>query len=163
MPRAAPALVTPIESGNERRRVALVAKIRVQLLGGFLVAVLFPAFVRWGLDWMEAAQASSLQNSLFGTLAALVLGYFILRQLIAFPGVEASAYIVPAFALSYGLLIVALMLLRLDYSRYQLLASFTTAVVWFYGVFFIARRNLRPRLAIVPGGRKFGLDQIDAV
>src|SRR5689334_19623113 len=122
MPRAGPAIVAPLERGTDRRRLALIARIRVQLLGGFLLAVLFPAIVRWGFDWMSAAQASSLQNSLFGTLAALVLGYFILRQLIAFPGVEASAYIVPAFALSYGLLIIGLMLLRLDYSRYQLLA-----------------------------------------
>lgn len=143
--------------------MALIARIRVQLLGGFLLAVLAPAIARWGLSWMEVAQGASLQNSLFGTLAALVVGYFILRQLIAFPGVEASVYIVPAFALSYGLLIVGLMLLRLDYSRYQLLASFITAVVWFYCVFFIARRNLRPRLALIPGGRNFGLDRIDRI
>ena len=54
---------------------------------------------------MEAAQWASLSNSLLGTLAALVLGYFIVRQLIAFPGVEASVYIFPAFAVSYSLLI----------------------------------------------------------
>src|SRR5262245_55955284 len=132
-------------------------------MGGFLLAVLIPAIARWGFYWMEAAQAASLQNSLLGTLAALVLGYFILRQLIAFPGVEASVYIVPAFGLSYGLLILGLMLLRLDYSRYQLLASFIIAIVWFYWVFFVARRNLRPRLAVVPGGRNFGLDQMDRI
>src|SRR5262245_2237405 len=148
---------------NERRRLAIIARVRVQLLVGFLVAVWLPAMLRWGWDWMEAARWASLYNSLFGSLAALVLGYFILRQLIAFPGVEASVYIFPAFAVSYGALITVLMLLRLDYSRYQILSSFALAVIWFYWVFFVARRNLQPRLALVPGGRDFGIAQIDLV
>jgi lipopolysaccharide/colanic/teichoic acid biosynthesis glycosyltransferase len=77
--------------------------------------------------------------------------------------VEARAYIFPAFAMSYGVLLLGLVLLRLDYSRYQLLSSFVIAVIWFYWVFFISRRSLRPRLAIVPGGRNFGLDQMERI
>src|SRR5262245_32068242 len=148
MTRPSGGLLSPSER-KERRRLALIARIQVQLLGGFLLAVLLPAMIRWRWDWMEAAQWASLYNSLFGTLAALVVGYFIVRQLIAFPGVEASVYIFPTFAVSYGLLITTLMLLRIDYSRYQLLSSFLLAVIWFYWVFFVARRNLQPRLALV--------------
>jgi lipopolysaccharide/colanic/teichoic acid biosynthesis glycosyltransferase len=163
MPRAAPASISPGESGKQRRGLALIGRIRVQLLGGFLLAVLMPAVLRWGWETFEAAQGASLGYSILGTLIALVAGYFVLRQLIAFPGVEASAYIVPAFALSYGLLIAAMFFFRIDYSRYQLLASFAIAVVWFYWVYFVSRRKLRPRIALVPGGRDFGIGAIERI
>src|SRR4051794_30245824 len=97
--RSIPASIAPTDRGWDRRR--RVALIRVQLLGGFLVAVLIPAFLRWGWDFFEAAQGASLSYSILGTLIALVTGYFALRQLIVYPGVEATVYIVPAFAMSY--------------------------------------------------------------
>src|SRR5512133_3124650 len=97
--RSIAAPIVPTKRGRDRR--SRVTLIRVQLLGGFLVAVLIPAFLRWGWDFFEAAQGASLSYSILGTLIALVSGYFALRQLIVYPGVEATVYILPSFAISY--------------------------------------------------------------
>jgi hypothetical protein len=42
---------------------------------------------------------SSLQFALLGSFLALMIGYWALSQVIAYPGVQATQYIAPTFAL----------------------------------------------------------------
>ena len=86
-----------------------------------------------------------------------------MRQVIDYPGVQATKYIFPVFMVSYTLVILGFFFLRIEYSRYQFGASFLVAVTWFYACFFLARRVLRPTYGLIRKGDTKGLDKIDMI
>ena len=157
-------MTSPAPGLEERQPLQLVTRIRFQLLGGLLFAVLAPALVRWPDLSLITAQANvSLQFAMLGSFLALVIGYWALRQVIAYPGVQATQYIFPTFAVAYAIVIVAFFFLRIDYSRYQFGTSFVVAVVWFYACFFLGRRALRLRFGLVDAGETRSLPAIAEV
>ncbi len=129
----------------------LTARMRFQLLGGLLFAVVLPAFGRWQFDIVRI-QYGAADNALIGTALAVIVGYVFVRKFAAFPGVRAISYVLPAFLSAYGILIVVFFFVRIDYSRYQLLVSFVLAVIWFIGVLSLERRVRRSRFAVLPFG-----------
>jgi len=131
--------------------MALLGRRRWQVLVGLVVAVALPALIRWPDSAFEFS-AASLNNALFGTVAAVLSGYYLTRKLAAFPGLQVFSFILPTFSGTYGLMAVGLLLTRHDCSRFQLLASFLIAVAFFHCAFLVERRTRRPRLAIVPHG-----------
>lgn len=134
-----------------RARPAGWNRVRVQLGGGVLVAVLIPWAVRVQLETLELTYLS-LQNSVIGSVLALVAGYYSFRRLSRYPGVRASYHIVPSFAASYGAVLAVFFFTRLDYSRVQFLASFALCVLWYYIVYFRLQRQKRLRIGVVPAG-----------
>ncbi len=136
-----------------------LAMRRVQLVGAFVLAVLLPMIVRWRLDLLRLAPRGdltslgnlSLTNAVVGTAAAMVLGYVIMRQMRAHPGVRSIGYVVYAFAMTYGALGLAFLFVRADYSRYQILCSGMVAVLWFAFVDQVTARRTVWRLAFLPG------------
>jgi len=159
------AQVASIGNGIEDRQpMRLVTRIRFQLIGGIVFAVIVPGLARWPVsDLMPGADLNSLQSAMLGSTLALFLGYWALRQMIAYPGVQATQYIAPAFAVSYSIIIVLFFFLRIDYSRYQFGASFIVAIVWFYACYFLAQRTLLQSFALLETGDTKGLKDIDAV
>ena len=138
-------------------------RIRFQLLGGALAAVIAPAVVRGNFERFSD-RLSSYDNSLIGTFAALLIGFFILRKFSAFPGTGALIRVVPTFMFSYSAIALVFFLLRLDYSRYQFLMSFVLATLWFLIVLMIVARLRKPVLSMVPGGvaeRLMGFGGVD--
>ena len=129
----------------------LAARMRFQLLVGLLFAVILPAFGRWQFD-IIGNQDTSANNTLIGTAIAVITGFVILRKFATFPGVQAISYVLPAFLSAYGILIAVFFFVRIDYSRYQVLASFILAVIWFIGVLSLERRVRRGRFAVLPFG-----------
>ncbi len=170
-------MISPPRVANERAQVAvpgkgvvnrqpmrLVTRIRFQLIGGIIFAVIVPGLARWpASDLVPSSVWNSLQYAMLGSMLALFLGYWALRQMIAYPGVQATQYIAPAFAISYSIIIMMFFFLRIDYSRYQFGASFMVAIVWFYACFFLARRTLLQSFALVESGDTKGLKDIDVV
>lgn len=142
-----------------RARLAGWNRIRVQLGGGLFLAVLVPWALRVQLESQELILVS-LQNSLMGTVLALVTGYYSFRRLSRYPGVRASYHIVPSFAAAYGTVLVAFFFARLDYSRVQFLASFALCVFWYYIVYFRLQRQKRLRIGVVPAGE---VDKVQAI
>ncbi len=144
--------VAPFQSAHPVRRGVLrpLARIRYQLIGGLLIAVVLPAMLRGQYELRPSF--GSLENSVLGTAIAVVLGLYIIRRILPLPGVQATSFVLPAFVAVYGGVAVALLLLRFDYSRFQLLASFMLAVPWFWFVTAIERRYKRPLLAVLPVG-----------
>ena len=156
-------ITTAAEAGGDARRNVTsfstrrgLSRIRWQLLVGLLLAVGAPAMIRWP-DTALDFTAASLNNALAGTTIAMLLGYFSARRMAVFPGVQVLAVTLPAFAASYGLMALALLFARFDYSRFQLLASFVVAVLFFSYALVVERRVKRPRLGIVPHGRASAL------
>ena len=132
-----------------RERFSLLGRIRYQLLGGLLVAVLLPQ-ARWlQLPWLAPG---SSQDTFAGTTVAYLLGAYLLRRLSRYPGVGSTAPVLPTFATAYATVISSFFFLRVDYSRFLFLASFVLAVGWYFFVIIIERRARRPLLVLVPGG-----------
>lgn len=108
-------------------------RLRWQIFWG-LVAAATPQFARLvvvGLDDAGQGMNSSL-NALWGGLAAIFLGILLIRNVGRYPGVERAAAIIPGFSVSFGILTVALLMLRLDYSRWGLAGAYISAIVIFY-------------------------------
>ena len=103
---------TSSASAPTRRRplvVAILSWRRYQLLLGLLFAVVFPALFRWP-DTALRFEAHSLNNALIGTTIALLGGYFLVRRLTIFPGLQVFSFILPSFAISYGILLLLILL-----------------------------------------------------
>jgi lipopolysaccharide/colanic/teichoic acid biosynthesis glycosyltransferase len=132
-------------------RRTLWHRVRLQLGMGLLLAVAIPYLVRLRQEYGHA-DLDSLNNSLVGTIIALVGGYYAFRRVSFYPGVRASYHILPTFAVSYGLVLAAFFFARLDYSRLHFLTSFTLCVFWYYVVYFKLQRQQTLRIGIVPFG-----------
>jgi lipopolysaccharide/colanic/teichoic acid biosynthesis glycosyltransferase len=129
----------------------LWARVRLQLGVGLLLAVLLP----WGVRvWLERTELDwiGLQNSLIGTLLAVVAGYYSFRRLSRYPGVRSSHHILPSFAASFGIVLAFFFFTRLPYSRVQFLASFGFSILWYYVVYFKLQRQQRLTIGVVPFG-----------
>ena len=140
--------IPPAKIASARR--TLWHRLRVQLGVGLLLAVLLPWAVRFRFEY--PGDIVSLQNSLAGTVAAVIGGYYGFRRVSHYPGVRASYHILPSFAVSYGLVLAFFFFARLDYSRLHFLASFLFCIFWYYIVYFKLQRQQRLRIGVVPAG-----------
>jgi exopolysaccharide biosynthesis polyprenyl glycosylphosphotransferase len=92
---------------------------------------------------------------------AHIIGFVAYRRMGNFPGVAAASYILPTFAMSYGVLLTMAFFFRFeDYSRFQAIGSFLLSVSWYFGLSLATRRLGPYRLAIIPGGQ---VDRIERV
>ena len=142
---------TAFSDGVAKKILAEVSRLRYQYLGGLFFATILPVFLRYGLD-APANTSASFTNSLVASYLAFSIGFVFYRKLTAYPGVRAAAYILPAFVAAYGLMAILFLVLRLDYSRFQILCSFIMVVGWYLVTFFLTRRVHRTKLSIVPFG-----------
>lgn len=99
-----------------------------------------------------ALESSNLQVTIFLAAAAHICGYIAYRRFDAFPGIAATGALIPMFLLSYGVAFAFVLLLRLDYSRVQLVLSFSASTSWYLLIAEFRRRLITYRLAIIPCG-----------
>lgn len=87
-----------------------------------------------------------------GCATAITAGFVGFRKLHLFPG-SYSGYIAMSLTFSYAALAVAMLMLRLDYSRPQLATSYGVALIFFtlFQITVIDRQRMR--FGLVPGGR----------
>jgi lipopolysaccharide/colanic/teichoic acid biosynthesis glycosyltransferase len=139
----------PAKLASARR--TLWHRVRFQLGIGTLLAVMLPYVLRLQLEPGEG-DIASLHNSLLGTLAALICGYYAFRRVSHYPGVRASYHILPSFAVAYLVALAVFFFARLEYSRLHFVGSFLLCVFWYYVVYFKLQRGKRLRIGVVPGG-----------
>jgi lipopolysaccharide/colanic/teichoic acid biosynthesis glycosyltransferase len=132
-----------------------LARVRFQLLGGLLLAVLLPALLRTQFDLRPAI--GSMENTVLATAVAMILGTYAFRKMLPFPGVQATSFILPAFGAAYALIVLLLFFSRIDYSRFQVAASFLLAVPWFMFTSLLERHFKRPLFAVLPVGNTVSL------
>ena len=124
----------------------------LQLAGAYVLAALLPFAIAAALT-PKLLTLSLFGISLFASMAAITIGFWSFRNLIEFPGIRASYYVLPVFSSTFVGAILVLFLLRLDYSRPLLVTSFLLSLLWFYVVYFMIQRGQRLRIAVVPFGR----------
>ncbi|MER9926263.1 sugar transferase [Mesorhizobium sp. M0048] len=152
-------IATTIHLPNKRH---LLLRMRFQLLGGLTFAILLPALIRLSFD-QDVIRSPNLQVTIFAALIAHTTGYFFYKRIGNFPGVAAAGYILPTFALTYGLVFATIFFFRFDYSRFQAAASFIQSTLWYFGLSLATRRLDAHRLAIIPGGGVNRLESIPGV
>src|SRR3569623_239995 len=128
-----------------RARSSIFESFRVEAVTVLVLAVAVPwmLFSRpiISVNPNAATLVGRFDNVILGSIFAGILGLFLLRRVIAFPGSRVFSYIVPSFLTSYGLVVVAFLLLRLDYSRGFLITSFALASATSYAIRFYHRRR----------------------
>ncbi|MER8823840.1 sugar transferase [Mesorhizobium sp. M0991] len=150
---------TTIHLPNRRH---LLLRMRFQLLGGLTFAILLPALMRMSFD-REVIWQSNMQVTIVAAFIAHTTGYLLYKRIGNFPGVAAAGYILPTFALTYGLVFVTIFFFRFEYSRFQAAASFIQSTLWYFGLSLATRRLDAHRLAIIPGGDVDRLENIPGV
>jgi lipopolysaccharide/colanic/teichoic acid biosynthesis glycosyltransferase len=134
----------------------------VQLSGAVLFAAILPFAIAAAIQPLLLGLAL-FAISFVGSLIAIAMGFWLFQNLIAFPGIRASYYLLPVFSSTFAVVVVTLFLLRLDYSRPLLVASFALALCWFYTVYFMIQRRQQLDIAVVPFGGVEILYTIDSI
>ena len=137
-------------------------RLRYQLAGGLLLAIGLPLLARMVLD-PRVVYSINHQVTITAAVVAHILGYMIYRRLDSFPGVANFSTILPAFALGYGLVFIAIFFFRLDYSRFQAAGSFLVSILWYFSLSAVSNRLEPNRLAMVPVGDVGRLEVVDNV
>lgn len=140
-----------ISFDSQGARPHALLRIRYQLLGGLLLAVALPVVARVSVG-AEVMFERNMAVSFVSAVVAHLLGYFAYRRMATFPGTLAASYVLPSFLFSYWAVFVIVLLLRLDYSRFLLLASFLLSVAWYLGLALAMHRLSTHRLAFIPCG-----------
>lgn len=137
-----------------------LARIRLQLPLGLLLAGLLPYLVRTHI-MDSGAVLPAVDATLVVVLCAITLGFYFHRSLSIFPGINSAFYVAPTFGLGYLLAAVAMLVLRLDYSRALLFSSLIVCILFFTLMLMLVRS--RPRIGVVPGGKVGDLAVITSV
>lgn len=128
----------------DRKSVQIAIAISVIFFQYFFIFLLVP----------DASRSGQLVfDTLLGCIVATVAGVFLIRGVSQYPGVEASAYIVPSFVISYAALLAAFLLGRLEYSRILLTTSFVTNIIFFFVLLSVEGRRRNLKIGIIPEGR----------
>ncbi|MFD2501884.1 hypothetical protein ACFSTI_27680 [Rhizorhabdus histidinilytica] len=131
-------------------RVSALNALPAQFLIGFCIAILLPAYIRYG-DFQTALGTTGFANSFIAATVALILGMTMLSRVTAFPGTRTFGYILPSFIGSFGLAIAALLALRLEYSRIYLTSTFLSSIAVFFVLSIYLLPRTRRRFYVVPG------------
>lgn len=136
---------------------------RVQLVGGLSAASLLPWVLRHDLTLLEHLARSNHFNSLVGVSFAVLIGYYLFRQLTKYPGIITTAYIFPTFLFSYGVVLAFFFFFRIEYSRLFFAASFLGAQAWFHIAYYAANRALRPSFDVLPFGNARRVTEVPGI
>ena len=138
-----------------------LTRLRFQLPGAILVAVLLPAIVRSHMH-LTFSQPT-LVDAGAAAAVAIAIGCYFIRRVRNFPGVRSGVHIPFAVTAAFGIALVILLLFRLQYSRTFVAASYLLTLAWFVGLHLLCKRFARPLVAIVPGGHASGLRKLAGV
>ncbi len=144
------------------KRPGRLHRLRFQLGGCLLLAAVIPYFVRL-IALPDAGLAMPLDQTLFGSIVAIILGTWLFRSVSTYPGVEKTAYVVPAFTLSFTALLLFLFVTRVEYNRTLLLAGYFLSIAWYLTVLSRLQRQAALRIGVLPFGDNDRLRAIGGV
>lgn len=134
------------------------ARLRFQVLGGVLVAAVLPVAIRVALYGTGGA-GSVFENTIIGTIAAIVAGAWLTRNVATYPGSEALASALPSFSVAFGALLIVFVFGRIPYNRATLFFGYVLSLSWFFVIGALVQRRRRLRIGVLPFGN---IEQIPA-
>ena len=97
-------------------------------------------------------RSASFQNSSYACLIAAILALLVMRRVSAFPGTTSFSLIVPSYAMAFGLVSVALLAMRTEYSASLLFLSFIACAATGFGIVHATRNSATLPFFLVPNG-----------
>lgn len=140
-----------------RRRGALRPS-HYQLSGAILVAAVIPYFVRL-LTFDDGASVALHTQTLIVVVLSTTLGYWFVRNFVAYPGVEKSSNILTSLSIAYGVVVASLVFFRIEYSRFMLTCGYLLSIAWFYWATITYARRTRFRVGLAPFGNTCGIEE----
>jgi lipopolysaccharide/colanic/teichoic acid biosynthesis glycosyltransferase len=149
-------LLTRLETSHANRGL-LIERVRIQIVLGVVFAVIVPSIAIFVKDPVVMTNSVTalygIKNSALAALFAVLLAVMIFRRVTSFPGIRAFRFVIPTYCGAYGVVLAAILALRVNYSGLMLLLSFILAVgVAFCSNFYVLRHGIR-RFYLVPFGR----------
>lgn len=133
-----------------------------QLTCAILIGVPLPDILRKTFENLPDP-ILNYDNSMIGTVAAVLFGYLIYRKVTSLPGTNALLNQLPGFIISYLAVAALFFALRLDFSRQQFVISFLLVAGFFWVLTFVAARVRRPTFGFVSGGKAETLTSLSYV
>ena len=148
---------------------SLLTRFRFQLLCCVVFGSLIPTclylFFMVDLDALfrneRAYQAA--QVSLIASMLSAVFGLFFSRKVTAFPGATLLGSALPSFALSFGLLSIAILVARLPYSGAILILNAICSGITIVLLAFITSKGEGPVYHIIPSARVAKLRELPGI
>lgn len=148
--------------GLRLRRQTVWLNPIVQFVLAALICVGLP-FVLLGTTYPAGLGDYVLQNTVWACLAGLTIGFWLHHSFSELPGTYESFGILPAYLAAFGIVLLAIVLYRIEYSRALLIFSFEACVAWFFTVYLTVQRRTILRLGVIEGGRTDLFSALDGV
>jgi exopolysaccharide biosynthesis polyprenyl glycosylphosphotransferase len=130
----------------------LIGRIRYQLLLLLMASVVVPFVIRQ-YAFHEPDYATTQIATILCSAIATSLGYFAYRRLLTFPGIASGGYVITALTITFAILAAVFLLLRLDYSRWQLICCYFISVGTLLLIHLKVERHKIFEIGYVSGGR----------
>lgn len=140
------------------RRTHSLRLPRYQLSGGILFAGVIPYVVRL-LTFEDGASILLHTQTLFVVMLSTGLGYWFVRNFVAYPGVEKSSNIFTSLSIAYGIVVAILIFARIEYSRFMLMGGYLLSIAWFYWATIAYARKTRFRVGLAPFREVRGMEE----
>ena len=145
-------------SGVRQLRPTLWSRLRFQVSTGIAIGAVLPYLARLG----DAAPSDwpLLNNTLAGTMVAIVLGAWLKRNVATYPGSEALASTLSSFCAAFGVLLFVFVFGRVPYNRINLSIGFVLSLAWFFIMAVIVQRRRHLRIGVLPFGDVVEIQQL---
>lgn len=147
--------------GGSLFRPTLLESLWFQLVLGALFSTVLPSLLVLAIWPNETYGSPSVQNTVWASLTAVVLGLLWYRRLVRHPGVQGLENVLTVFIITFGTTAAFLLVARVDYSRVYFAASFGATIVGF--AVTATRLSLveQPHFLVVPFGAADRLMRLD--
>ncbi len=144
-------MILQFERRHSRWYEILLFGLGLHLLVGLPLVIGLPALEMWGWGyWHDVPDNHLATQAAVG--AAYLAAMLTLRRLLAYPGAQSAAFIIPTVTSAFLLAVAVLLFLRLEYSRQMLLGGYVVSLAWCFTGYALGRRFRIPKLALVPFG-----------
>lgn len=128
-----------------------LTRLRFQLPLIISITAILPGILLQLPGFWDIVSGTSASNTFLLSIACSVVALLLFRRLEEFPGVTSFAQVAPSVAAAYGLVLLTVVLLRLDYSRSFLLISAAFSLLLLSSLWVYYRRNSRATVYLLPG------------
>ncbi|MGB3165739.1 MAG: sugar transferase [Alteraurantiacibacter sp.] len=131
---------------------SLYRSFSLQVLTCLVLGSILPPLLYFGAD-SAFYNTGPVRNSVIGTIVASVLGIFFARRVNHYPGVKQFGAVIPAFIMSFGVVAIAILAFRLQYSIPTFGVNMAASLSVYLVVAVVAMRTDQNIFYTIPGGR----------
>jgi lipopolysaccharide/colanic/teichoic acid biosynthesis glycosyltransferase len=140
---------------NAGSRPSLLASVGLQLAVAVAAAVGPLFYYSW--DPYASTSLLGMLDAYAGSVASVLLGYYILKRVTSFPTSHEAAAVFPIFTGSFALVLGLLAVFGWRFDPFPMFVGYALVVVWLTGVLWLARRARRRQFALLPVGDTLSL------